>query len=226
MEKLKAGLAALPTEYEALRARHEKVHNALFGRTRIDLGGGAESARPIEDLIREGMEKGIYPPTLFEKLYDACRYAVISSSGELPPGGKGIWIGQWVGDWNTNFTLDTNLQLEVASLLSANLPELMEPLFQMFLSKPRMEDFRTNASRILGCKGIQVPQTTWFDCGLNVAWGGPLSSGEYWTAAAAWFAGIFYDYYRYTGDRHFLKERLVPFMKETARFYEDWLFRG
>lgn len=223
VRQVKEALTALPLDYGKLLAAHQAVHGPMFLRCALDLGGGADRALPVETLLAQGQKSGSYPPALFEKLYDVCRYAVLSSSGVYPPGGKGIWIGQWQDRWNTNYTLDTNLQLETASILSANLPELMEPLANFFMNEPVMTDFRTNAKKIFGARGIQIPQTRWPDCGLNVAWGPRVSCSEYWTAGAAWFASIFYDYYLYTGDRDFLRNRLVPFMKEAALFYEDFL---
>jgi hypothetical protein len=47
--------------------------------------------------------------------------------------------------------------------------------------------------------------------------------GEFWTAGSGWLASFFYDYYLYTGDRKFLKDRCVPLLKEIAPFYEDFL---
>jgi hypothetical protein len=48
----------------------------------------------------------------------------------------------------------------------------------------------------------------------------------FWTAGAAWMSGFFYDYFLYTGDLKFLKERALPFMKEAALFYQDFLLAG
>jgi len=47
-----------------------------------------------------------------------------------------------------------------------------------------------------------------------------------WTAGAGWLAQLFYDYWLYTGDRDFLQKRAVPYMKEVALFYEDFLIEG
>lgn len=47
-----------------------------------------------------------------------------------------------------------------------------------------------------------------------------------WTGGAPWLAQLYYDYWLFTGDRDFLKGRAVPFMKEVALFYEDFLFEG
>ena len=38
-----------------------------------------------------------------------------------------------------------------------------------------------------------------------------------------WLLHFFYDYYQFTGDEEFLRERVVPLLKESALFYEDLL---
>ncbi|TFG44997.1 MAG: hypothetical protein E4H40_08775, partial [Candidatus Brocadiia bacterium] len=48
-------------------------------------------------------------------------------------------------------------------------------------------------------------------------------SWSFWTAGAGWLSQLFYDYWQHTGDREFLKNRAIPFMKEVALFYEDFL---
>jgi hypothetical protein len=48
----------------------------------------------------------------------------------------------------------------------------------------------------------------------------------FWTAGAGWAAEFYYDYYLYTGNRAFLEKRALPFMKEAALFYEDFLVEG
>ncbi len=46
-----------------------------------------------------------------------------------------------------------------------------------------------------------------------------------WTEAAGWLASFYYDYYLFTGDKEFLKNRAVPFMKEVALFYEGFIVK-
>jgi len=84
-----------------------------------------------------------------------------------------------------------------------------------------MDEFRYNAKKIYGTRGIHVPCRT-SDSGLafHFAAGYPML---YWTAAAAWFSHFYYDYWLYTGDDTFVKTRALPFMKEAALFYEDFL---
>ena len=46
-----------------------------------------------------------------------------------------------------------------------------------------------------------------------------------WISAAGWLAQHFYNYYEYTRDRAMLRKHILPFLKEVADFYEDFLFR-
>jgi len=43
---------------------------------------------------------------------------------------------------------------------------------------------------------------------------------------AAWYSMFYYDYYLYTLDKKFLKERALPFMEQSVLFYEDFLQEG
>jgi hypothetical protein len=88
----------------------------------------------------------------------------------------------------------------------------------------QMAEYRENAKRLYGCRGIHVPSRT-SSHGLNnhfdVTW--PMT---FWTAGAGWNASFYYDYYLYTGDRNFLVKKALPFMKDAAAFYEDFLIEG
>jgi alpha-L-fucosidase 2 len=44
----------------------------------------------------------------------------------------------------------------------------------------------------------------------------------HFTGAAGWISQVFYNYYLFTDDVKFLKERALPFMKEAVMFYENF----
>jgi len=46
-----------------------------------------------------------------------------------------------------------------------------------------------------------------------------------YTEAAGWLASFYYDYYLFTGDKEFLEKRAIPFIKEVALFYEDFIVK-
>jgi hypothetical protein len=218
---LKAGLEKVQPDYAALLARHADVHGEMFQRVRLDLGGGVDRSLTSEELLAKS-RAGKHPRALLEKEYDAARYAVISSSGELFPNLQGIWGGTYGPPWSGDFTLNGNVQSAIAANLSANLPECLLPLFGFL--EAHMAGFRTNARRFYDCRGIFVPSrasTHGWNNHFDGTW--PMT---FWTAGAGWMGQFYYDYYLYTGDRAFLRDRALPFMKEAALFHEDFLIEG
>ena len=219
--EIKRQLTAVEVDYDALLDRHAKVHGAIFNRMKLDLGGAADRDLTSEELIAKS-RVGALSKALLEKEFDAGRYAIISSSGELFPNLQGIWNGTWAPPWSSDFTMNGNVQCAIAADLSGNMPEMLEPYFRYLESQ--MPDYRENARRLYGCRGIHVPSRT-SSHGLNNHFDGtwPMT---FWTAGAGWASQFFYDYYLYTGDREFLEKRALPFMKEAALFYEDFLIEG
>jgi hypothetical protein len=118
--------------------------------------------------------------------------------------------------------MNGNVQSALAADLSGNMAECLLPYFDFL--EAHMSEFRTNAMRLYGCRGIHVPSRA-SSHGLNNHFDGtwPMT---FWTAGAGWAAQFYYDYYLFTGDKTFLRERALPFMKEAALFYEDFLFEG
>lgn len=215
---LKASLAEVGADYEALFAPHAKAHAALFHRVSLDLGGGPDRAKTSEELLDLARQESRLPAALMEKMYDAGRYMFICSAGELAPNLQGIWTGSWNAPWSGDFTLDTNLQAAMASACSANLAELMEGYFRLMESF--YPEWRLNAKRIYGCRGFFTNARA-SNTALELHWGN--WSGVFWTAGCGWLASFFCDYADYTGDREFLAKRCVPLLKEIAAFYEDFL---
>jgi hypothetical protein len=218
---LKKGLSAIRADFDGLLRRHAKVHGEVFNRMRLDLDGGPDRLLTSEELIAKSAV-GSLSRALVEKEFDACRYAILSSSGDLFPNLQGIWNGAWGPPWSSDFTQNGNVQTAIAADLSANLAECLEPYFRYLESQ--MADYRRNARLLYGCRGIHVPSRT-SSHGLNnhfdETW--PMT---FWTAGAGWAAHFYYDYYLYTGDKGFLRRRALPFMKEAAAFYEDFLIEG
>jgi hypothetical protein len=131
---VKRALANLRPDFDVLLAAHTKLHGELFNRARLDLGGGADRGLTSEELIARS-RVGATLPALLEKQFDAARYAVISSSGDLFPNLQGIWNGTWGPPWSADFTQNGNVQSALAANLSANLAECLEPYFRYLESQ-------------------------------------------------------------------------------------------
>jgi hypothetical protein len=218
IEILKNLLSQIKPDFKVLLERHAKIHGAIFNRSRLDLGGGADRNLTSEELISKS-RIGNLNPALLEKEYDAARYNIISSSGELFPNLQGIWSGTYGPYWSGDFTLNGNVQSAISANLSANMAECMLPFFSYM--EDHLEEFRENAKMLYNCRGINVPSRASNHCLKNCFEAErPMT---FWTAGAGWVSQFFYEYYLYTGDKDFLRKRALPFMKEAALFYEDFL---
>ena len=218
---MKTQLSNLSSDYTVLRDRHVSIHNKLFSRSRLSLNADDESRGLNTEALLKLANKEV-PAALIEKVYDAGRYNIISAMGSNPPNLQGIWSGTWTAPWSADFTHDGNLPAAIASVLSSNMPELMDAYFRYLEEK--MPTFRENARLLYGAEGIHIPAHT-SNNGLDTDFG-EIWCLTYWTGAAGWAADFFYDYYQYTQNREFLKSRAYPFMKEAAAFYESFLTTG
>ncbi len=218
---LKESLLNTKADFKLLLEKHAAIHGAIFNRSRLDLDGGPDRNLFSEDLIA-GSRIGSLNPVLLEKEYDAARYNILSSSGELFPNLQGIWSGTYGPYWSGDFTLNGNVQCAISANLSANMAECMLPFFRYM--EDHMQEFRENARMLFNCRGIIVPSRASNHCLKNCFEAErPMT---FWTAGAGWVSQFFYDYYLYTGDKDFLRNRALPFMKEAALFYEDFLVEG
>jgi alpha-L-fucosidase 2 len=215
-------LGKLSDNFDELLDAHVKIHKELFDRVSIDLGGNSETSTLSTEKMLNKAYSGVFDLALVEKQFYAARYHLISCIGINPPNLQGIWGGTTSAPWSGDFTTNGNLPVAVSSLLSANLPELMLPTFNML--EGHMKDFQTNAKVLFNSDGIHVPSRL-SSHGLNNHFDGtwPMT---FWTAGAAWYAMYYYDYYLYTGDKEFLRNRAMPFMEKAAKFYEDFLIKG
>jgi alpha-L-fucosidase 2 len=188
---------------------------------RLDLGGGADHQRTTEELLELSTNENLNR-ALIEKQFDAGRYNIICSTGELPPTLQGVWGGTYVPGWASDFTHNGNVPSAIASYLMGNTPELMLAYTSYIESiVPWME---INAQHLFGARGIVLPSrstTHGFNNALN-----PNFAGGMWVGGAGWAAHFFHDYSLYTGDREFLAEHALPFMEKAAVFFEDYLYEG
>ena len=221
IEPTKKALAALPLNYGEFLERHEKIHGKMFLRMRLDMGGGADHALTTEQLLAKTTDA---EPSLalLEKVFDAGRYNIISSTSDLPPTLQGVWAGTYDPPWASDFTHNGNVPSAIASMLMGNMPELLLAYTSyMEWLVPYLE---VNAERIFGARGIVLPSrstTTGYNNAFAVSF-----PGQFWVAGAAWAAHFFYDYWLYTGDRKFLAEHALTFMEKAALFFEDYLYEG
>jgi len=221
IESTKKALAKLPADYGDLLRKHEKIHGEMFLRMKLDLGGEADHNLTTEQLLAKTTDA---EPSraLLEKVFDAGRYNIISSTSDLPPTLQGVWAGTYDPPWASDFTHNGNVPSSIASMLMANTPELL--LAYTSYMEGLVPYLEVNAKMIFGARGIVLPSRSTTN-GYNNAFAVSFP-GQFWVAGAAWAAHFFYDYWLYTGDRKFLAEHALPFMEKAALFFEDYLYEG
>ncbi|GIN55686.1 hypothetical protein J8TS2_00050 [Lederbergia ruris] len=219
-KRLTEELANIESNYHKLLTRHVELHRPLFQSAKIELTAH-DNPRSNEELLLEAYS-GEAPTTLIEKMWAYGRYLFISGTRPKgqPFGLYGLWFGDYRLMWGHHMA-NENIQMMYWHSNVGGLIEFTPALFDYY--DRMMEDFRRNARHLYGCRGIFIPAGTTPGIGVpnQVV---PVIMN--WTGAAGWLAKHFYDYFLFSGDQVFLKEKALPFMREAALFYEDFLVLG
>jgi alpha-L-fucosidase 2 len=217
--EIKGQLNRISVDYNQLLMKHTAIHRELFLRSRIDLQVGDARSWSNERLLSDAY-KGKMPNALTERMYDYGRYLLICSSAPegLPANLQGVWNGLYNPPWQGSFFFNENIQMNYWQALQGNMPELLLSLIN--LVEKGVPDFRENARKYYGCRGILTPIRMIDDFGKKT---GAISQDVFFTGGAGWLGQFFFDFWLFTGDDVFLKERAVPYMKEVALFYEDFV---
>ena len=201
--------------YSKLLKAHKKIHAGMFNRFVLQIGDDTKESQTAEEMVAAS-SFGKLKPELVNQLCEASRYVLISSTGEIPPTLQGIWGGTWRPAWSSDFTLNGNVPSVIACGLNTNLQELTESYLNMMWSM--RDDFRDNARGMYKAPGLFVPSRA-SSSGKTYHYGSEYPH-LFWFAGNAWTSQIFYDYWQYTGNEEYLKERTIPFMLESIAFYE------
>ncbi|MBQ8393741.1 MAG: glycoside hydrolase N-terminal domain-containing protein [Clostridia bacterium] len=217
-DKMRKEVDKFTLSFDEAIARHTRKFRSLFNGVRLNLCSDLKN-KSNEALLLEGYEGNI-GNMLIEKMADYGRYLLISSSMNCscPANLQGVWNGAYSPAWACTYFNNENIQMAYWQAYAGGLAKAVLPLFNLY--DKFKDDYRENAMRLFGCRGILLPL---FMDNSNGRKDNLQPHVLYWTGSSAWISAIYYDYYLYTGDEKFLMERAYPFMKESAQFYEDFL---
>ena len=218
--------AAKAKDYETLKHDHIKDYQSLFNRVQLNLGGNKSSQTTKEALQTYDPTKG---QELEELFFQYGRYLLISSSRNrtdaLPANLQGVWNAVDNPPWNADYHLNVNLQMNYWPAYMSNLAETAKPMIN-YIDDMRYYG-RIAAKEYAGIESkegqengwlvhTQATPFGWTTPGWNYYWG--------WSPAAnAWMMQNVYDYYKFTKDETYLKEKIYPMLKETAKFWNSFL---
>ena len=178
--------------YEGLRKSHLAWWRKYWAKSSVSLG---------DELLEKTYYRSWY-------LFASC-----SRKGFYPMPLQGVWtadndrIPPWKGDYHH----DTNTQLSYQSFLKAN--RLDEgSVFVDYLWDMR-EVFQRFAKDFFGVDGLLLPSCSTID-------GKPIGGWAHYAFSPTmtiWAAQSFDEYYLYTGDETFLKEKAYPYFEEIGR---------
>ena len=217
--KIKEELDSAPN-YEKAFSVNKELHGALFNSVKFALGEGDKNTTNELLLLDAYDDKA--SDELVEKLWSFGRYLLICANKKegLPCHLYGLWCGDYNGMWAYNM-FNVNIEMIYWQALSGNMPELLLNVFNYV--ETHMEDYRENAQKLFGCRGINICSVSTPESGLHKLLYPHIL---HWTGGAGWIAQHYYDYFLCTRDEQFLCERALPFMYEAALFYEDYFTVG
>ena len=192
IEKAKAELKEVSfKDYDELKRKHIAWWRRYWKKSEISIG---------DELIEKNYYRSWY-------LFASC-----SRKGFYPMPLQGVWTADndklppWKGDYHH----DTNTELSYQSYLKVNRLEEGEVFIDYLWSlKPTFEKF---AKEFYGVDGLLIPSCSTLDGKAMGGW--PQFSLS--PTMTIWAAQSFDEYYLYTGDEKFLRERAYPFFKEVG----------
>ncbi len=222
--------AAYRKGFDTLYEEHLADYKNLFDRASLVINDGGGEVIPCDELIRQYKESCTRSTAnRLEMLYfQFGRYMLISSSraGSLPANLQGVWNESNCPPWCCDYHINVNLQMNYWGAYNTNLAETVPPLVD-YLDSLRPSG-RKSAEAYYGIKSDEAnPENGWCAHTQSTPFGWTAPGWDfYWgwsTAAVAWLMQNIYEYYEFTGDKKYFEERIYPIMRESVRFYTQWL---
>lgn len=210
---------ASETKFDELKSKHTAAYQKQFSRVDLKLNSPDTLNLPTDERLQR-IKDGELDSHLAELYFQFGRYLLISSSqpGGLPANLQGIWDATLSPPWNADYHININIQMNYWPSLVTNLAECQQPFFE-FVDGLRDRGSKT-AEEVYGSRGFVAHHTTdvW-------KFTDPIGMTGYgmWPMGAAWCSDHFWEYYVYTGDDQFLKEKAYPVLKDAALFFVDFL---
>lgn len=211
------------TGYETLRQQHVREYQILFNTMSVQLESRDFSRIPVDQLLARTDEVPVRR-YLTQLLLAFGRYLLISCSRscELPANLQGIWCDSYTPPWESKYTININLQMNYWMVDSCGLSPCFEPFAKLL--ERITENGKETAKVIYHCRGSVAHHNV--DCWGNSDVEGLPATASIWPMGQAWLALHLYEHYAYTLDREFLEKRAMPILRESVRFFYDYLYRA
>ncbi|MFV8210618.1 glycosyl hydrolase family 95 catalytic domain-containing protein [Streptococcus pluranimalium] len=212
--------------YEILKERHVSDYQSIYNRVQLNL-------TPEDNDVTTDQLLSTYQSASGQKLeelfFQYGRYLMITSSRDrenaLPANLQGIWNAVDNPPWNSDYHLNVNLQMNYWPVYTTNMAEIAIPLIN-YVDDLRYYG-RIAAGEYAGIVSREGEENGWLVHTQATPFGWTTPGWSYywgWSPAAnAWIMQNVYDYYRFTKDEDYLKEKIYPMLRETAKFWDQFL---
>lgn len=189
-------------DYGSALAPHALKHAREFNAVSFNLEGGVDQNFTDNEslILAQKATPNRINHALMEQIYNQGRYAMICCSGSSAPRLCGMWTGEWNPKWRAIYTLDANVNLQVASMNTGNLTQAQMGYITFFLRN--IPDFARNASMAYSMHdAIQVSVNSDGDRGMHVEYDNSYPF-QYWNAGASWCLLPMFEYWQCYGNQH------------------------
>jgi alpha-L-fucosidase 2 len=205
--------------YETIKREHVADYRNLFNRFHISFGISGREKLPTDERLHLFRESPV-DPHLIALYAQYGRYLLISSSrpGTQPANLQGIWNRDIEPAWDSKYTTNINAEMNYWPAELTNLSECHEPLFDLI--KDCSETGVSVAREHYNCEGWILHHNT--DIWRGTA---PINHANHgiWLGGGGWISMHLWEHYLFTRDVNFLRMRAYPLMRESARFYSQFL---
>ncbi|MDW5290278.1 glycosyl hydrolase family 95 catalytic domain-containing protein [Formosa sp. PL04] len=212
--------------YEVLKDRHLDDYQNLFSRVQLEFTENT----PIEptNVVLENYKLDPSNHYLEELMFHYGRYLLISTSraGTLPCGLQGVWSQYEVTPFTGGFWHNINIQMNYWGAFNSNLAETFTPYVEFFDAyHPKAKSLATKYLKEHHASALAKDS---LDNGWTIGTGttpykivGP--GGHSGPGTGALTTKMFWDYYEFTMDTTFLREKAYPAILGMSKFLSKTL---
>ncbi len=215
-------LALEAMSFEELLKRHIDDYRELYARASLTLGDEAENNKTVPELLSEARE-GSPSPYLSALIFSYGRYLLIASSriGALPANLQGVWTNYRSSPWSAGYWHNINVQMNYWPSAVTNLAECF--ISYSDYNTAYMDSARELADQYIKSvypdKEITPGQNGWI-----IGTGGwpykiDKASGHSGPGTGAFTSLLFWDYFDYTRDVDYLREKAYPVLRDMSLFF-------
>ncbi len=213
------------TEYIAIYERHINDYTELYSRSSVNFSTDV-CEKTIHELILEAKE-GNPSPRLAEYLYSFGRYLLIASSrrGALPSNLQGVWTNYRTSPWSAGYWHNINVQMNYWPSAPTNIAECF--ISYSDYNTAYMDSAKDKADEYIRSKFPDreiTPRENGWIIGTG-AWPYIISgaSGHSGPGTGAFTSLLFWDYFDYTRDIEYLREKAYPVLRDMSIFFSQTL---